>query len=128
MRTHLFTGERTMHPAAWHTPESRLQNNDHTWSEFNPYTNVLWIKYLLNYLTTNFKLCATSRGGIAEFLNATVTLKSRLDTRTLPKNGAFGTAQEVLLFCYEQEWVSEEQLMDHGVDTTILSNTTLNEE
>jgi serine/threonine-protein kinase haspin len=42
MRTHLFTGDRTMYPKRWHTEESKAMNNGHCWDEFTPYTNVLW--------------------------------------------------------------------------------------
>ena len=39
-----------------------------------------------------------------------------MDTRT--KDGAFMSAQEVLIHVVEQGWVSEEQLEERGVDSS----------
>jgi len=54
MRTNLMTGERTSKPKSWHkSPSSR--NPSKSWSEFTPYSNVIWICYMLGHLKKAFK-------------------------------------------------------------------------
>ena len=119
MRTHLLTGERKM--AAFYTLEPDQSKNGKVWSEYIPYTNVLWIRYLLHHLERSFKEHGVDQKELREFKNQTKKLKTRLDPRTLVKNGAFETAGGVLDFVWEKGWVSQEQLEERGVDTTILS-------
>ncbi|PMD52536.1 uncharacterized protein K444DRAFT_543262 [Hyaloscypha bicolor E] len=119
MRTHLLTGERKM--AAFYTLEPDQSKNGNVWSEYIPYTNVLWIRYLLHHLERSFKEHGVDQKELTEFKNQTKELKTRLDPRTLVKNGAFETAGGVLDFVWEKGWVSQEQLEERGVDTTILS-------
>ncbi|KAH8751892.1 hypothetical protein BGZ57DRAFT_101181 [Hyaloscypha finlandica] len=119
MRTHLLTGERKM--AAFYTLEPDQSKNGNVWSEYIPYTNVLWIRYLLHHLERSFKEHGVDQKELREFKNQTKELKTRLDPRTLVKNGAFETAGGALDFVWEKGWVSQEQLEERGVDTTILS-------
>ncbi|KAE8447137.1 hypothetical protein EG329_011121 [Mollisiaceae sp. DMI_Dod_QoI] len=124
MRTHLFDGTRTMHPKPWHTPSSRALNNGHTWSDFIPYTNVLWLRYLLKMLFSKLKknIPASDKNTMKNLETETAELRRRLDTRTKIDNGAFSSAQDILLWMSEQGWVSEEQIAGEGGDeTTFLS-------
>ncbi|KAL5322366.1 hypothetical protein ACEPPN_010339 [Leptodophora sp. 'Broadleaf-Isolate-01'] len=128
MRNHLLTGTRTMQPASFHTtPISELeadQQNNHTWKDHTPYSNVLWIRYMLSFLTKQFK--KHSRGpkatkDIVTFETEIKDMKRRLDVRTKVENGAFESACQVLDYVFLRGWVSEEQLGGAGMDSTILS-------
>jgi hypothetical protein len=57
------------------------------------------------------------------FEKETKELQSKLNVRTLPENGAFSTAQEVLQYVAMKGWVSAEQLEASGVDSTFLTVT-----
>ncbi|KAK0118595.1 hypothetical protein ONS96_011687 [Cadophora gregata f. sp. sojae] len=124
MRNHLLTGTRTMQPASFHsTPISELspsETNNHTWKDHIPYSNVLWIRYILSFLTKQFK--RHSRGpkatkDLATFEAEIKDLKRRLDVRTKVENGAFVSACQVLDYVFGKGWVSEEQLGSAGVDS-----------
>ncbi|KAE9367951.1 hypothetical protein N431DRAFT_348760 [Stipitochalara longipes BDJ] len=117
MRTYLATGQRMMNAAHL---DGDLSIHGHDWSESIPYTNVLWIRYLLHYLEHNFK-----KHGEKKYLEAfryeTKELKSKLNPKTAVKNGAFVDARQVLEFCVGAGWVSEGQLLERGVDSTFAS-------
>ena len=114
MRTYLTTGERTAKPV----PDNAKNINEdgYSWKEYMPYSNVLWIRYLYFYLQRDFKKQGGEKAVLKEFLAQTKELRTRMDTRT--KEGAFGSAQEVLVYVVEQGWVSEEQLEERGVDSS----------
>ncbi|KAJ5054507.1 uncharacterized protein L3040_000778 [Drepanopeziza brunnea f. sp. 'multigermtubi'] len=122
MRTHLFTGTHTMLPASWHDASSLDLNQGHSWSEHIPYTNVLWIRYILFYLTKTLKKSCTSssksKDALKDFEAETKELKHRLDVRTKHK-GAFGSAMEVLNYVFEKGWVGNEILEGFGVDSIL---------
>ncbi|PBP26688.1 hypothetical protein BUE80_DR002351, partial [Diplocarpon rosae] len=125
MRNHLFTGLRTMQAASWHDEASRSpsRTNGHTWAEHTPYSNVLWIRYILSYLTKTFKKSSGSESvkrELRSFEADTRDLKRRLDVRTKVENGAFSSAMEVLDFVYGRGWVGESQLEEFGMESTVL--------
>ncbi|KAH8671848.1 hypothetical protein BGZ60DRAFT_374304 [Tricladium varicosporioides] len=110
MRTHLFTGTRTMNKKAWHNEASKMLNNGHYWSEYTPYTNVIWIHYLLNYLKKKFK-ADTDGQRQSELSLLEVDMREftkRLDARTKTENGAFTSAIDCFTFAIEQGWYPEE--------------------
>ncbi|KAH9208586.1 hypothetical protein DL95DRAFT_311564 [Leptodontidium sp. 2 PMI_412] len=128
MRNHLLTGTRTMQPASFHTtPISELeagQQNNHTWKDHTPYSNVLWIRYMLSFLTKQFKKHSCSPKAtkdLVTFETEIKDMKRRLDVRTKVENGAFESACQVLDYVFLRGWVSEEQLGGAGMDSTILS-------
>ncbi|PMD40861.1 hypothetical protein L207DRAFT_346723 [Hyaloscypha variabilis F] len=106
MRTFLATGSRLM-SAAYVDGDSSMHG--HSWSEFIPYTNVLWIRYLLFYLEHDLKKHGDKKA-LEEFKSDTKDFKSKLNPRTTPWNGAFVNARQVLEFCVKAGWVTERQL------------------
>ncbi len=110
-----------MQPSSWHIDASRSKNNGHTWEEYIPYSNVLWIRTLLHYLEKSFKKHGIDQTTFSRFRHDIVELRRRLNVQTLEKNGGFTTAQEVLAYVVAQGWISQEQLEASGVDTTFLS-------
>jgi serine/threonine-protein kinase haspin len=127
MRTHLFTGVRTMYKRNWHDDDSRKLNNGHTWREFRPYSNVLWIKFLLGYVKKNFKDSDGDMKELAQFEQETKELKKRLDPRTHTSNGGFSSAGEIFEYVAQQQWISAEQVEAMGENTSFLGDSRLEE-
>lgn len=112
MRTHLFTGNRIMYPKSWHdNDETRNMSNGHTWQEHIPYTNVLWIKYILGYLQKNFRGAPDHAPALAQFREDTKELSRRLNSKTLVANGAFSTAKEICQYILDEGWATPDQIM-----------------
>jgi hypothetical protein len=104
MRTHLITNGRNMRPAKWHCDASRAKNNEFNWGKSIPYTNVLWIRHILKFLIHHW--CG-SQSDLNEFKDDVKELFTRLDPRSRADR-AFGSATDVLQFCYEQEWIDDD--------------------
>ncbi|KAH8805666.1 hypothetical protein F5884DRAFT_800175 [Xylogone sp. PMI_703] len=118
MRTYLFTGTRSCHPKRWHDDASRELSNGHSWNEFIPYTNVLWIRAILHYL---IKTWTGNKDVLKRFKRDIVELEHRLHPRVTIEDGAFETAHGVLEFIVEQGWVTEQQLEGADGDSSWLS-------
>ncbi|CZR67183.1 uncharacterized protein PAC_17082 [Phialocephala subalpina] len=129
MRTHLIEGTRTHRPLKWHTPTTFTSSKlNRDWSSHIPYTNVLWLRYLLFFLINRLKeslptakeqkkLKPHSKKGrmterFKELEEEIKELKRRLDPRT--KNGAFGSALDVSDWMMGPgvSWVAAEQVMN----------------
>jgi serine/threonine-protein kinase haspin len=120
MRSHLFTGKRGMFKSYWHNEDSREKNNGHTWAEYIPYTNVLWLKYIFGWLRHQYLkgLCLEDQSDLWFNIPGMSDLNKRFDLRT--KKG-FDSATEVLVFAVDQGWITNEQIEESGFDTTVLS-------
>lgn len=132
-----------MQPIPWHNEASRGEFGDRSWEEYIPYTNVLWLRYLLSYLmksykksedaanTTNNKSSKGSKSSkkakrvedspLVPFEEEISELKKRLNVRTKVENGAFSRAWDIVAYAVEMGWVNEDQVMGHGVDTSVLT-------
>ncbi|TAQ90362.1 hypothetical protein B7494_g1307 [Chlorociboria aeruginascens] len=111
MRTYLFTQTRTCEPKSFHTEESKKKSNGHTWEEYIPYTNVLWIRFLLHYLISSWK---GERGVLRKFRGEVKVLQEMLDPH---EEVGFETAGEVLDFAIERGWIHEWHLeVDESLD------------
>lgn len=128
MRTHLFTGGRTMFPRAWHDEDSRQLNNGYTWREFRPYSNVLWIKYLFGYLKKNYKDSGGDPSDWSRFSVETSEFTKRLNFKTLVANGAFSTAGDAFEYICEKGWLTAEQIVDLAEGSSILNDSRDTEE
>ena len=116
MRNHLFTRGRKMEPAEWHNEASKQLSNGRTWAEYTPYSNVLWIKYILAHLQNDFKKHGNNQGALTQFTVDVSELKRRLDTRTKIENGGFQTAAEVFQFVIDQGWITAKQVHELGFE------------
>ena len=79
---------------------------------------------MLGYLKKVFKK-ADGAGSkpLKSFNEEAKELSNLLDSRTKLENGAFLTATDVLCYCLEKGWVSEEQAEEYGADlSTILES------
>jgi serine/threonine-protein kinase haspin len=109
-----------MFKRTWHTEESRAKNNGHTWAEYTPYSNVLWLKYIFGWLREQYlkRIAPENQTDLFYNISGVRELTSRFDLRS--KQG-FDSATEVLLFAVEQGWITNEQIEENGLDSTILS-------
>ena len=121
MRTHLFLSDHSMFPRDWHDEGSKGQNNGHTWSEFTPYSNVLWLKYILGYIRKAFRDCGGDDGELARFTIETRELTRRFNPRTLVDNGAFSTAREVFDYVVAEGFLAPEQVANMAEGISMLS-------
>lgn len=112
MRTYHLEGSRNMRPISWHTSESYLHAGEPSWSAYTPYTNVLWLRYLLYVLTNKLRKYTKDDPTVIRTLEEEVKeLKRRFDTRT--KVGAFNTAAEVMHWMCDQKWLDRTRVIAH---------------
>jgi serine/threonine-protein kinase haspin len=108
-----------MFKRSWHNEESRAKNNGHTWAEYIPYTNVLWLKYIFGWLREQYlRGLAFENHDLFYSISGISELSRQFDLRS--KQG-FNSATEVLIFSLEQGWITNEQIEQSGIDNTILS-------
>lgn len=109
-----------MFKSYWHNEDSREKNNSHTWAEYIPYTNVLWLKYIFGWLRHHYLkgLCLEDQSDLWFNIPGMSELNKRFDLRT--KKG-FDSATEVLVFAVDQGWITNDQIEESGFDTTVLS-------
>ncbi|CAG8977549.1 hypothetical protein HYALB_00012355 [Hymenoscyphus albidus] len=116
MRNHLFTGRHMSEKKAWHDEESRSLDNGHTWDEHVPYTNVIWLQYLLGYLKKQFTQSPTyTREANATFQTEIREIERGMSTRTKIDNGAFTSAAQVLERCMELGYIHYEDFEASGI-------------
>ncbi|KAK3942976.1 hypothetical protein QBC46DRAFT_351820 [Diplogelasinospora grovesii] len=82
-----------------------------SWDGHYPYTNILWLAYIYQYLINHF-----SKGGdkkeLAQFKRATNELWAHLDPDAPSTVLSFPSAGDVVRYAAESGWITEEQLMD----------------
>jgi serine/threonine-protein kinase haspin len=80
-----------------------------SWRDYHPYTNVLWLAYLYEYLTSHFR--GEDPRELEDFLRETAELRTHLDPKAPPRVLSFPCAGEVIRFAVEAGWVGEDQLV-----------------
>jgi hypothetical protein len=94
------------------------------WRTFNPYSNVLWIYYMLDFLVKNYK----GTESLAGFMGESQELRQKLDPKTQRWRGAFNSACDVLEFCEEQGWITPAESLDPTVNNATETVNDENEE
>ncbi|KAF4927630.1 Serine/threonine-protein kinase haspin [Colletotrichum viniferum] len=109
MRSFLVKGERgCLPPTAHNSPYPKAADGQPlSWDVYVPYTNVLWLAYLYQYMIKGFK---GEKKDAAEFKKATKELWKYLDPEAKAGTPSFGCAAEVVRFAVEAGWIGEEQL------------------
>ncbi len=74
-----------------------------------PYTNVIWLYYVLKYVAGKYKGPQTP---FKKFLTDTDELWKRLNPDKSHSDGAFSSAMEVLEYCVRQGWIEEKELVE----------------
>jgi len=114
MRSHLLTGQRATKASGWHKA-SKNDNPLRPWSEHIPYTNVVWINYLLIRLREQYQLHGPKGKFKSVFRDQKRELNREVEelARMLSDRGeGFESATQVLEFVVAKGWVTETQLED----------------
>lgn len=108
----MLRGDRECLPPDGHkTPYAEGVNGPLSWEAYAPYTNVLWLAYLYDYLVGSF---AGDKRELARFKEKTKEMWAYLDPDAEASVPCFGSAADVVCFGVEAGWVREEQLIDGG--------------
>ncbi|PHH91020.1 hypothetical protein CDD83_1913 [Cordyceps sp. RAO-2017] len=132
MRSFLLRGDRQCIPPEGHrTPYARGVAGPLSWDAYAPYTNVLWLAYLYEYLGDKF---GGPKRELARFRRATAEMWRHLDPEAGDEVPCFGSAADVVCFAVEAGWIREDQLCGAGAsmldreDSIIVSREELQEE
>lgn len=139
MRAYLFSGGLSNTNA--NTPSKAIRDaikqKKHSWEEYMPYSNVLWLYFLMEYLIEVAPKGGRGKKGRQAWVKETEELRWLLDPDWVPGNGAsddkqegegeggeeeelgLGCAGDVLQYAFDMGWVCEEDL--GGADTSRLS-------
>ncbi|KAI1313601.1 hypothetical protein F5Y03DRAFT_337143 [Xylaria venustula] len=121
MRSFLLRGDRVCLP-----PESHDQayakgiDGPITWTIYEPYTNVLWLAYLYEWIIEHFR---GPKRELNPFKRATKEFWSYLDPEADENTPGFESASDILRYAVEIGWLNEDQLMGgrDEVEKSILS-------
>lgn len=121
MRSYLLKGDRVHLPPSCHQQPYDDGPDGHpiTWKEYTPYTNVLWLAYLYGYLVRSFR---GDKRQLAHFRRLTREMWLHLSPDAPASILSFANATDVVRFCLESGWLTEDQLMGAGGDSTFLSS------
>jgi len=112
MRSFLLKGDRDhLPPSAHNKPYDTGVDGPISWTTHYPYTNVLWLAYIYQYLVGHFK---GDRKELAAFKRATKELLSHLDPGAPRHVLSFPSACDVVRYAAEAGWITEQQLMDEA--------------
>lgn len=110
MRSFLLRADRKCLPPEAHgTPYPEGIDGKLSWDVYAPYTNVLWLAYLYEYLLSNFHGGKTE---LAAFKKETREMWAYLDPDADEDVPCFSCAADIVHFAVESGWIREEQLMD----------------
>lgn len=115
MRSFLMRGERACLPPSAHKkpyPAAvAVDGEPLSWDVFAPYTNVLWLAYIYQYMVKAF---GGDRKDLAEFKKASKELWKHMDPEAKAGVPSFGCAADIVRFAVEAGWIDEAQLTDQG--------------
>ncbi|KAI6782172.1 Serine/threonine-protein kinase haspin-like protein [Emericellopsis cladophorae] len=110
MRSFLLKADRTCLPPEEHcVPYAKGVDGPLSWEVYAPYTNVLWLAYLYEYLIKNFK---GERAEVLAFRRATREFWIYLNPRAKPAMPMFGSAADIVCYAVEAGWMSEDQILE----------------
>ncbi|KAI9166798.1 Serine/threonine-protein kinase haspin [Paramyrothecium foliicola] len=108
MRSFLLRGDRKCLPPKDHNaPYAKGVDGPLTWDAYAPYTNVLWLAYLYEYLLGHF---VGDKKELAAFKKETKELWKYLNPNAKDNVPCFGGAADVVCFAVEAGWIGQEQL------------------
>ncbi|KAK3692511.1 hypothetical protein B0T22DRAFT_15664 [Podospora appendiculata] len=110
MRSFLLQLDRVHLPPESHTTPyaPSVSGAPISWTGHHPYTNVLWLSYIYQYLILHFK---GDRKTLARFRRATKELVCHLDPEAPRQILSFPSAADVVRYAAEAGWITEDQLM-----------------
>ncbi|KAI0539865.1 hypothetical protein GGR58DRAFT_463047 [Xylaria digitata] len=121
MRSFLLRGDRVCLPPEDHK-EAYIDGIDGpiTWAIHEPYTNVLWLAYLYEWMVEHYQ---GPKKEVNSFKRATKEFWSYLDPEADESMPGFESASDILRYAVEIGWLDENQLMGgrDEVERSILS-------
>ncbi|KEZ44814.1 Protein kinase-like domain [Scedosporium apiospermum] len=113
MRSFLLRGDRKCLPASQHTkPYAPAFDGDPiSWTVFAPYTNVLWLAYIYEYLVAHF---SGERKELTRFKRLTKEMWTHLNPGAKAGTPCFGSAGDVVRFAVEAGWILESHVVGDG--------------
>ncbi|KAK0722468.1 hypothetical protein B0T26DRAFT_642310 [Lasiosphaeria miniovina] len=119
MRSFLLKGDRVhLAPNQHHTAYAAgVDGRPLSWEGHHPYTNVLWLAYIYQYLARHFK---GDKRELARFRRETKQLLDHLDPEAPRHILSFPSAADVVRFAAEAGWITQDQLMGTDRDRSRL--------
>ncbi|KAF7546882.1 hypothetical protein G7046_g9172 [Stylonectria norvegica] len=109
MRSFMIRADRKcLPPEAHKKPYEKGIDGPLSWDAYAPYTNVLWLAYLYEYIVKNF---VGDKKELAHFKKETKEMWTYLNPDAKETVPCFGSAANVVCFAVEAGWMSEEQLI-----------------
>ncbi|KAJ8128172.1 hypothetical protein O1611_g5465 [Lasiodiplodia mahajangana] len=109
MRSFMLRGDRVCLPPEDHKkPYAEGIDGPITWAIHEPYTNVLWLAYLYEWMVDNF---SGLKKELNSFKRVTKELWSHLDPEADESVPGFESASDILRYAVEIGWIEEDQLM-----------------
>lgn len=113
MRSYLIEGDRIwLGPKAHNKPYQRGHlGRPISWLQRHPYTNVLWLAYLYEFLVSHF---SGSKRELAAFAKETREFWAHLNPESPLEVVSFASAEDIVEFAAEAGWITEHQLLAGG--------------
>lgn len=121
MRSFLLRGDRECLPPLSHKiAYSEGIDGPISWAQHEPYTNVLWLAYIYDYIVLNFQ---GPKKELNAFKKVTKDFWTHLDPDADDSIPGFASASDIVMFAVASGWIDEDQLMDGRsmVERSILS-------
>ncbi|CAM1505478.1 Fc.00g111150.m01.CDS01 [Cosmosporella sp. VM-42] len=116
MRSFLLRADRKcLPPEAHNIPYAKGVDGPLSWDAYAPYTNVLWLAYLYDYLVDNF---VGPKKELVHFKKETSEMWAYLNPNADESMPCFGCAADIVCFAVEAGWMSQEQLI--GAEESML--------
>ncbi|KAJ9158442.1 Protein kinase-like domain [Coniochaeta hoffmannii] len=113
MRSFLLKGDRVCLPAKAHDRayDVGFDGERIDWTRWYPYTNVLWLAYIYQYMVDNF---TGEKKSLTRFKRDTREMWLHLNPDAPRTVLSFSSAGDVVRFAVECGWIKEEQLVGDG--------------
>jgi serine/threonine-protein kinase haspin len=108
MRSFLLRGDRVCLPPKGHkTAYADGIDGPISWAQHEPYTNVLWLAYIYDYIVRNFQ---GPKKELNAFKKTTKDFWLHLDPEADDSIPGFASASDIVMFAVESGWIDPDQL------------------
>lgn len=90
------------------------------WDEYHPYTNIIWLRYILNYILKHNNL---PRLDVDDFKSETFAIRRRMDPALRTNRGAFQSASELWNECIKNGWICQEPVDPEELQSDAIERT-----
>ncbi|KAI1505530.1 hypothetical protein F5X99DRAFT_368372 [Biscogniauxia marginata] len=128
MRSFLLRGDRVCLPPKSHKKAYQAGiDGPISWAQYEPYTNVLWLAYIYEWMTGNFR---GPRKELNAFKRLTKEFWGYLNPEADVSLPGFDSASDIVRYAVESGWIDEAQLMGgrDEIEKSILSILTIDDD